>query len=200
MRPASVLALPDGRRLAYDDVGDPAGEVVVYLHGSPDCRLARHPDDGVAAALGVRLVALDRPGFGRSSRHRGAAPAALAGDLEALADHLGLGTYRLLGWSAGGLAALAVAATTPDRLAALGLVGSVPPVEAYDDPVVLAALDPVRRSFVELAREVPPAEVGAEVGPGLVPDPLDLELARAQVVESAGPVGRAELEAGVGAG
>jgi pimeloyl-ACP methyl ester carboxylesterase len=53
--------------MAVDEVGDPAGAPVLYLHGTPDSRLARHPDDGLAAAAGVRLLAIDRPGYGGSS-------------------------------------------------------------------------------------------------------------------------------------
>ena len=48
--------------LSHDDVGDPAGAPVVYLHGGGDSRLSRHPDDSIAAELGVRLVAIDRCG------------------------------------------------------------------------------------------------------------------------------------------
>ena len=48
--------------LIVDDVGDPAGVPVVYLHGGGDSRLSRHPDDGIAAALGIRLLAVDRSG------------------------------------------------------------------------------------------------------------------------------------------
>ena len=67
--PTTLLTLPDGRTLAADDVGAPDGRPVVYVHGTPDSRLARHPDDGLARRLGVRLVAVDRPGFGHSSPH-----------------------------------------------------------------------------------------------------------------------------------
>ena len=54
--------LADGRQLCFDDVGDPAGRPVLYVHGTPDSRRARHPDDAVLPAAGVRLVAVDRPG------------------------------------------------------------------------------------------------------------------------------------------
>ena len=43
--------------MTFDDVGDPDGTPVVYLHGGGDSRLSRHPDDSIAAALGVRLLA-----------------------------------------------------------------------------------------------------------------------------------------------
>ena len=195
--PPSQLA--DGRLLAYDDVGDPVGLPVVYLHGTPDSRLARHPDDGVAAGLGVRLIAADRAGFGRSSRDPAGGLTHVSEDLGALADHLHLERFALLGWSAGGLAALAAAAGLGDRIRRVGLVGAVPPVEAYSDDTVVAALGPGRRAFAELAIEVPAAELAAELAPHLLPDPLTPAVAREHVLEAAGAVGERELAAVPGA-
>jgi len=190
----SRLTLPDGRTLAYDDVGDPAGTPVVYLHGTPDSRLARHPDDGRAAAAGVRLLAVDRPGAGGSSAHPGATLAAFGQDLAALLDHLGLERAGVLAWSSGGLFALAAAPGLGARVPALTLVGTVPPVEAYDDPEVVAALSPARQHFVELVAELPREELAAEMAPYLVPDPLDPAVALDHVLEGTGPRGRAELD------
>ncbi len=53
-----TVTLADGRQLGFDDVGDPEGIPVLYVHGSPDSRRARHPNDRLAAELGVRLVAV----------------------------------------------------------------------------------------------------------------------------------------------
>jgi pimeloyl-ACP methyl ester carboxylesterase len=189
----STITLPDGRRLAFDDVGAPDGVPVVYLHGTPDSRLARHPDDAVAAALGVRLLAVDRPGAGDSDPDPTGDLAALGHDLVALLDHLDLPDACLLGWSAGGLAALAAASVLGPRAAGLALVATVPPVEAYRDESVLAALGPSRRAFAELAVEVPAAELATEVAPYLVPLPITAELALEHVLEGAGEHGRAEL-------
>jgi len=189
-----TIRLPDGRVLAVDDVGDPAGVPVVYLHGTPDSRLARHPDDGIAAAAGVRLLAVDRPGAGESDPATGDL-ASLGDDLGHLCDRLGVDRVVLLGWSAGGLFALAAATVLGPRVAAAGLVGTVPPVEAYADDALVAALGPRRRGFVELARDVPPDELAAEVVPYLVPDPLDPDAALEHVLDGAGERGRAELAA-----
>ena len=189
------IELPDGRHLTLDDVGDPAGRPLVYLHGTPDSRFARHPDDGLAAACGVRLLAVDRPGAGDSELHPGATLTSLGRDLAVALDDLELGAVVLLGWSSGGLAALGAAAQLGARVTAVTLVASLPPAEAYDDPAVLAALGPSRLPLVELASEMAPAELAAEVAPHLVPLPLTPELALEHVLEGAGERGRSELAA-----
>lgn len=186
------VTVAEGRTLAYDDVGDPVGPVVVYLHGTPDSRLGRPADDGATAA-GVRLLAVDRPGFGDSDPDPGAGLAALGADLGALLDALGVTRAILVGWSAGGLAALAAARVLGGRAAAVGCIAPLPPAEAYDDPEVVATLGAGRQMFLQLAAEVAPVDLAEELVPYLVPEPLDLDVARAHVLEEAGEVGRLEL-------
>ncbi|MET0729086.1 MAG: alpha/beta hydrolase [Acidimicrobiales bacterium] len=193
MAPPRVLVLPDGRRLAVDDVGDPEGLPVIYLHGTPDSRLARHPDDGVAAACGARLLAVDRPGAGDSDLQPEASLRSLGNDLAHALDILGIERAALLGWSSGGLFALAAATVLGDRVLALSLVGTVPPVEAYAERDLVAALGPARRPFVELAAELSPRELALELAPYLVPWPLTPALALDHVLEAAGEWGRVEL-------
>jgi pimeloyl-ACP methyl ester carboxylesterase len=194
-----LLQLPDGRTLAFDDLGPPEATPVVYLHGTPDSRLARHPDDALTASTGARLIPIDRPGAGRSDRNPGASLTALGDDLERLLDHLVVERAALLGWSAGGLAALGAAAARGERVSAVALVGTLPPVEAHADDALVSALGPARRPFVELAREVPAEELAAELAPNLVPQPLTAGLALEHVLEAAGEGGRRELHAVRGA-
>src|SRR5207245_3071247 len=104
------VRLPDGRRLAYDDAGDPAGRPLLFFHGLGASRRARHPDDGVAAGLGVRLLTVDRPGIGGSDPLLRRRLLDWPGDVAALADELGLDRFAVAGWSAGGPHALACAA------------------------------------------------------------------------------------------
>ena len=89
-RPDATLQLPDGRTIAFDDRGDRDGPTVLFFHGTPDSRLARHPDDSIAHDLGVRVVAADRPGLGASSPDPGANPTSVARDQVALLDALGI--------------------------------------------------------------------------------------------------------------
>ena len=65
-----LIALPDGRSLAYAEFGDPDGRPVLFFHGTPGYRLNPWTTDAELRSLGVRLIALDRPGVGRSTRRR----------------------------------------------------------------------------------------------------------------------------------
>ena len=150
--PTGSVTLADGRRLAYDDVGDPSGAPVVYLHGCPDCRLTRHPDDGIAARASVRLIAVDRPGYGHSDPDPAGDERALAADVVALADALGIERFAVLGWSSGGPGALALAADHPSRVAVAGVAAGQVPIEADDEPDVRAALDPMIAARTEIVR------------------------------------------------
>ena len=110
-----VLTTPDGRRLACEDGGDPAGYPVIGLHGTPGCRYSRWPDDRVYARAGVRYLTLDRAGYGRSDRSPGRDVAAAAADVLFLADTLGLHRFGVTGGSGGGPHALACAALLDGR-------------------------------------------------------------------------------------
>jgi pimeloyl-ACP methyl ester carboxylesterase len=134
----------DARRhaLAVDDVGDPHGTPVVYLHGGGDSRLSRHPDDSIASSLGVRLVAVDRCGPARSF-------SSLRAWAEETAAELEPERFGVVGWSAGGPHALALAAVAPERVTKVALVGSMPPVD------LLGELQRDVRTAVRVARLSP---------------------------------------------
>lgn len=120
-----TVTLADSRVLAFDDVGDPGELAVMYLPGLGDSRLARHPDDTLATAARLRLISIDRPGYGASSPQPHRTTTDTATDLEQLADHLGLSEFAVFGWSLGGLHALAVAHHLPERVTHVVLVDSL---------------------------------------------------------------------------
>jgi pimeloyl-ACP methyl ester carboxylesterase len=124
-----TLDLPDGRTLAYEVGGASDGTPVLYQHGTGDSRLARHPDDSLAASLGVRLITADRPGVGGSSRHRHRGLLAWVPDVEALADALGLHRFVVAGHSGGGPHALAIAHQLGDRVTKVGLAAPLAPLD-----------------------------------------------------------------------
>lgn len=176
--PDRLLTLGDGRALALDDRGDPGGVPVVYFHGTPDSRLARHPDDGLARELGVRLIAPDRPGIGRSDNDPERTPERCAADVASMLDLLGIERAGVLAWSAGSIPALAFAGRHPDRVSSVVLASPLVPADAYADPGVLEGADDARRLFAEAMRTTTPDELGPELAPWLVPPELDDASAR----------------------
>lgn len=123
MRTESEVILPGGRRLAYAELGRPDGDPVLYFHGSPSSRL--EPlliGDEVLGQLGLRVIAADRPGMGRSDFQPGRGFLDWPADVTSLADALGLGRFAVLGNSGGGPYVAVCAAKVPDRLRAAVIV------------------------------------------------------------------------------
>ncbi|MEL6554296.1 MAG: alpha/beta hydrolase [Cyanobacteria bacterium J06621_11] len=117
MESTNFLTLPDNRRLAYAEYGDPSGHPVLYFHGGGTSRL--EPlllGDETFIRLGLRLIAPDRPGIGRSDFQPNRGFSDWTKDIVFLADALGLGKFSVLGISSGGGYVAACAAKIPDRL------------------------------------------------------------------------------------
>lgn len=122
---AKTLALDGGGRLAYAEYGDSDGIPVVFLHGAPGSRLLGALFDAPAEERGIRVLAPDRPGYGRSSpcpipeesgdpSQRPAEPTP-ADFFDALLDDIGAQSAGVVAFSGGSRDALAVASARPDR-------------------------------------------------------------------------------------
>ena len=164
-RADATITLADGRILAYCEWGDPSGSPVLLAHGGPGSRLLC-PDQDATAAAGVRLLTVDRPGYGGSGPRPDPTLLGWADDIQALADQLGLDPFAVIGWSAGGGYALACAARMPERISAVGLASCEAP---YDQvPGALEeGMTPEERTLFERIRHDPVAargEVAAHVG------------------------------------
>jgi pimeloyl-ACP methyl ester carboxylesterase len=134
-----LLALPDGRTLAYSEAGNASSStVVIYLHGAFTVGDAKRPSP-IILEKGVHFVAPTLPGWGNSSPlPRGMAYATnLATVITALIDHLHPGATDLKLYIAGGSFGTAPAQMLygasydifpPGRnIAALLLVGAITP-------------------------------------------------------------------------
>jgi pimeloyl-ACP methyl ester carboxylesterase len=132
-RTAQTVKAPDGRTVMFSEWGDPAGAPVFALHGTPGCRLARHPDDGLMRSTGARVITYDRPGYGGSDRMAGRRVVDCVPDVAAIADDLGLDRFAVWGGSGGGPHALAVAAVLPERVTRVLCVVGVAPYDALGE-------------------------------------------------------------------
>ncbi len=122
------VALPDGRTVVVDELGAPEGKPVLWCHGGLSSRTDARLVAPGAAAAGVRLLAPDRPGIGQSTRGPGRTVAGWADDAAAVLDAYGVARCGVVGWSAGGPYALAVAHRWPERVSAVATVGGMAPV------------------------------------------------------------------------
>jgi pimeloyl-ACP methyl ester carboxylesterase len=118
--PDRFLERPDAR-LRYRDLGGP-GPVVVMLHGySDDLTVFTRIADSLEGSY--RVVALDQRGFGKSTIRPGARfGKAVAEDVIALLDHLGVEQAHLMGFSMGALVSSHAAYRFPDRVRSLTLL------------------------------------------------------------------------------
>ncbi|MDA0351956.1 MAG: alpha/beta hydrolase [Chloroflexi bacterium] len=127
--PTHLVTLPDGRSLALDEAGDPNGAPVVLLSSAPGSRRF-DPDVSATTAAGIRLLTVDRPGYGASTPlAEGTAPSwgAFADDLAHALGQIGIERTAVAGWSNGGTAALALAARHPALVSAVAVVGTPAP-------------------------------------------------------------------------
>lgn len=100
----------DGRELAYLEVGDPSGPLVIHNHGGPSSRLEALLFAETASRHRLRFVCVDRPGIGGSGAQALRSYSSWADDLTSVADALGYHEFGVTGWSEGGPWALAAAA------------------------------------------------------------------------------------------
>jgi len=135
--------LPDGRDLAYADYGPLDGRPIVFFAGFGHDRFGCFPPVG-----SIRIIAVDRPGIGASSRQPGRTILHFAQDIEYLLDQLRIDTAALLSWSAGGPYALAACAQMPNRVNAAVLVSTIAPPAIG---ISLAGTDPIIHALWRLA-------------------------------------------------
>lgn len=147
-----TLPLRDGRNLGFAIYGDPNGKPEFFLHGLPGSRLGARIADKVTARLGIRVIALDRPGFGLSDFKPGRTIADWPDDLVEAADILGADRFAVIGLSGGSPYAAACAFSIPHRLTSVAIVSGMSPLNTP------AATDSMRRSartFFALAPRLP---------------------------------------------
>ncbi|MFF2091484.1 alpha/beta fold hydrolase [Paenibacillus sp. NPDC058174] len=133
------IHLQDGRKLAYAEYGDPDGQPVFIFHGTPGSRIWFLQDDETAAALGLRLISTDRPGFGCSDPLPGRMILDWPRDVAGLADELGIGPFAVLGVSGGGVYAAACAFALPERVLGAAMISSAAPFPDGKPPKEMTA-------------------------------------------------------------
>jgi pimeloyl-ACP methyl ester carboxylesterase len=143
------LILRDGRTLGYAEYGDPSGKPIFFFHGGAGSRL-EHPAD--ICAIGARIICIDRPGHGLSDFQPDRKLVDWPDDVAQLADNLGINSFYVLGWSAGGPHALVCAYLLPDRVMSGAVAAGLGPMNR---PGAIRGLGFAGRTYVFAARYFP---------------------------------------------
>ena len=142
-----------------DDTDVGAGRTVVFCHSAPGAGLF-DPDPAETDARGVTLLSVDRPGYGRSDPvHHGPVGDGLVrgGRHRSVLDTLDGGPVGVVGWSAGGRVALALAARRPDLVDRVVVVATPAPDEE------IPWIDPEQRAVLDRLRGLAPEDAHAEL-------------------------------------
>src|SRR5450755_1540095 len=151
-----------GVKLWFTDTGG-TGTPIVLLHANTGTSASWEAQASAFAREGYRVIAFDRRGWGKSMADpaTGPQPGSVAGDLDALADHLKLDKFHLVGVAAGGFAALDYAAWRPDRLRSLVIGASTGQVVDKEIADFIARIEiPNFRKMPAVYREVGPSYRG----------------------------------------
>ena len=158
VRPSSTsqwaeMTLTDGRQLSYVVQGAPAGRPCVFFNGgilSPE--LPRVWVERLGE-IGVRMIGIARPGYGRSTPRADSQPmTAIADDTCALLDHLGIEQAVLMGMMIGAMHAHYCAQRFPLRFRGLIVVAGALPWNVSDR---LGALPANHRIWGMTAKHTP---------------------------------------------
>ena len=125
-----TVELSDGRSLSFASFGDPAGRPVFYFHGFPGSRFEPQSNHEAYLKAGIRLLALDRPGIGYSTRKNKRQLLDWPEDVVEVAKILNLEKFSVLGVSGGGPYALACARAIPGYLDKVTVACGLGPMDA----------------------------------------------------------------------
>lgn len=174
---APVFAYTGGR------APSPGQPWIVFLHGAGNDHSVWALQTRAFAARGWNVLAPDLPGHGRSGGDALDTIEALADWTLRLLDAAGIPRCALVGHSMGSLVALHVAATAPERVTRLALVGSVFPM-----PVAPALLEqarhdpPAAHALINQWSFAPASLLGRSAVPGLNPAAVNERLLQRQPV------------------
>ena len=195
----ATVTLRDGRTLAYceygvkrngeseKNAGDNLGEQrateqhrgpgsggtsVLWFPGTPSSRLFVPPDTRRLAERGVRLIVVERPGYGCSTPYPARTILDWPNDVAELADALHLDRFAVVGFSGGGPYAAACAYKLPARVRRLVVIGAMAPLDA---PGVRSTLPMRGKLFLDLLGRHP--RLASSILRWLRPSPAEVQRA-----------------------
>ena len=164
-RETRTVTLRDERTLAYMEWGAPDGYPTFYFHGTPSSRLEGALADAAAKHHHLRLIAIDRPGLGRSTFREGRRFGDWPKDVAELADALRIEEFGVAGHSGAGPYLFACGALiSPERLKFVGALAPWGPVRTPEIEQSLNAVVARQGPLESAAFQLQQSEVIATLG------------------------------------
>jgi len=125
--PVRFHLLADGRKLAYRDYGDPQGQAMLMFHEGLGSSLLPPGVQALATDLRLRVVSVERPGFGLSDPLPDYSFEAVAEDMVALCDGLKIDQVKIAAVLSGAPSAICTAVRLGERAREVLLCAGRPP-------------------------------------------------------------------------
>ena len=150
-RSNQTVTLRDGRKLGFADYGPQSGTPVM-LFGGASGRFLKPCSDALLEKAGVRLILVERPGYGLSDFQPERTLLDWPDDVAQLADHMELERFAIVAGSQGGPYGAVCGYRLPDRLTSLTLVSAL---ASFDVPGLTEGMAPALAMLPRLARYTP---------------------------------------------
>src|ERR1022692_3461558 len=124
----NLLLMRDGRKLEVREYGDSAGHPTFFFHGLIGSHHQASYISEQAGQIGLRIVAPNRPGVGRSDFIDRASAIESVQDVEDVAKALGFDEFSLIGISGGTPYALAALSRLAHRVKTVTLISGMGPM------------------------------------------------------------------------
>ena len=145
------ITLNDSRILAYEEYGSANGMPIFFFHGIPGSRIFRPPDE-ITAKMKVRLICVDRPGYGFSTFQLNRTILSWANDIAQLADQLGIKQFSVMAHSGGTPYVCACAYAMRDRVTCATIISGLAPADA---PNILNDMIATNTMGMKVGRYIP---------------------------------------------
>lgn len=148
----NLFVMRDGRRLEVTEYGDRAGHPAFFFHGLIGSHHQASYISEEAARIGLRIIAPNRPGVGRSDFVERKSALESVADVVDVAKALQLAEFSLIGISGGAPYALAALSRLADRVSTVTLISGMGPMRL---PGALQGMDRRRRIALEVGSRFP---------------------------------------------
>jgi pimeloyl-ACP methyl ester carboxylesterase len=146
------MLMRSGRKLEVEEYGDPAGHPAFFFHGLIGSHYQASYIADQARKQGLRIIAPNRPGVGKSEFTERKSPLEAVGDVEDVARDLRLDDFSVIGISGGAPYALATLYRLGERVRTVTIICGMGPMRL---PGALKGMDRARRMALEVGSRYP---------------------------------------------